>query len=194
MGVFSFCVFILILAPIVGIILAFDHRTRPFAFSLLLCLAPAAGIAAVIIWMIKLHRAWKVIQSLRLNDPTEAGMPTPGQAVGLLFVPVFNLYWMFVATVGLVRRVNRFLIVRKRNISQMSQSTPLALCISAIVLGWIPATGAFISSIYFPGYGPFQGGCLLCLIIGVPLGGLYAIEFIDQANRITNEIIAAESP
>lgn len=48
--------------------------------------------------LINTWKAWKCIQPI-----TQYGrrVPSAGQAVGLLFVPVFNLYWMYVCFVGL---------------------------------------------------------------------------------------------
>ena len=40
-----------------------------------------------------LFRAWKVIQA-------GGARTTPGKAVGLLFIPIFNFYWIFVAYYG----------------------------------------------------------------------------------------------
>lgn len=49
--------------------------------------------------LINTWKAWKCIQPI-----TQYGrrIPSAGQAVGLLFVPVFHLYWMYVCFVGLV--------------------------------------------------------------------------------------------
>lgn len=55
-----------------------------------------AGIelAALVFCMAWLHQAWRVVA----RDDEDF---SPGLRVGLLFVPVFNLYWMFVAIPGL---------------------------------------------------------------------------------------------
>ena len=50
--------------------------------------------------MIYLYRAWKI---LRWNQPRT----TPGKAIGFLFIPVFNLYWIYVAYRGLAEDWNR---------------------------------------------------------------------------------------
>jgi hypothetical protein len=55
----------------------------------------AVGGGAALCWgsilfLIYLYRAWHVLQPLH---PTT----TPGKAVGFLFIPLFNLYWNFVA-------------------------------------------------------------------------------------------------
>ena len=46
-----------------------------------------------------LHKLWSLI-------PTHKARTTPGKAVGFLFIPLFSLYWTFVATYGLARALN----------------------------------------------------------------------------------------
>lgn len=48
--------------------------------------------------LINTWKAWKCIQPIARYGRR---VPSAGQAVGLLFVPVFNLYWMYVCFVGL---------------------------------------------------------------------------------------------
>ena len=47
-----------------------------------------------------LYRAWK---TLRFGGPRT----TPGKAIGFLFIPFFNVYWIFVAVYGLSQDWNR---------------------------------------------------------------------------------------
>ncbi|MDO4551096.1 MAG: hypothetical protein Q4C96_07580 [Planctomycetia bacterium] len=50
---------------------------------------------------ILIYRCWSVIQD-------EYVRTTPGRAVKFLFIPVFNLYWIFVAILGLAQDMNVF--------------------------------------------------------------------------------------
>jgi len=50
----------------------------------------ATAITALVFKCILLYRLWKLV-------PPEQAATTPGQAVGFLFIPFFNLYWNFVA-------------------------------------------------------------------------------------------------
>ena len=62
------------------------------ALGLELCtrgLSLPAGIALLVL----LYKAWKVI-------PAAHARTTPGRAVGFLFIPCFNLYWIFQAFYG----------------------------------------------------------------------------------------------
>jgi hypothetical protein len=74
---------------------------------LFLVAAWAMWLAATIFGLIILYRGWSLVQPLRYNDPRDAQMPTPGKAIGFLFIPFFNLYWVFVAVPGLAEKLNR---------------------------------------------------------------------------------------
>jgi len=64
----------------------------------------AAAAGCLIGWIavnaIYLHRIWLTLQYAKPRT-------TPGNAVGLLLVPLFNLYWTFVAFYGLAQDWNR---------------------------------------------------------------------------------------
>ena len=46
-----------------------------------------------------LHKLWSLI-------PTHKARTTPGKAIGFLFIPLFSLYWLFVAIYGLAKALN----------------------------------------------------------------------------------------
>jgi len=48
------------------------------------------GVAMWILFLRVLYLAWRIIQDRYTK-------PTPGYAVGLLFIPLFNIYWQFKA-------------------------------------------------------------------------------------------------
>lgn len=50
-----------------------------------------AMITAFIMQLVLLYRNWKIIAN------AEGLAADPGQAVGFLFIPLFNLYWQFIA-------------------------------------------------------------------------------------------------
>ncbi len=93
-------------------------------FAAGLCLA-----VAQIISFVKIYRGWKAIQPLRQLDREEADMTTPGAAVGLLFVPLFNIYWMFVAIHGLAVRANKYMTRSGIQGRRMSEGLALTYCI-----------------------------------------------------------------
>ena len=93
---------------------------------------------AYIIGLVKLYRGWKAIQPLRRVDREEADMPTPGAAVGLLFVPFYNLYWVFVAFRGLAARANNYMArsgVRARPMNEGMALTYGILTVCTVIPG-----------------------------------------------------------
>lgn len=93
-----------------------------------------AGISGLclVIWTIftyiNLYRAWACLR---------AGAPrtTPGMAIGMLFVPFYNLYWMFVAIAGLPKEWNRIVSSYEdiQNAPRFSETTFLMYCIGSLV-------------------------------------------------------------
>ena len=81
-----------------------------------------------IVSLIYLHRAWKSLQF---------GMPrcTPGKAVGFLFIPFFNLYWIFVAYYGLAQDWNRIrgTFPNLATAPRLSEGVFLTYCIGTLV-------------------------------------------------------------
>ncbi|KAB2639305.1 MAG: DUF4339 domain-containing protein [Verrucomicrobia bacterium] len=63
-----------------------------------------AAVGCLMAWVgsngIYLYRIWSILQHGRART-------TPAKAVGLLFVPLFNMYWNFVAFYGLAQDWNR---------------------------------------------------------------------------------------
>jgi hypothetical protein len=68
------------------------------ALSIAMPLLTAAGVILYILH----YRFWQVVQDGFANL-------TPGMAIGLLFVPYFNYYWIFRAVYGLSKELNRYI-------------------------------------------------------------------------------------
>ena len=68
--------------------------------NFLLLVAGFAGIVGFVFGLILLYQLWKVI-------PEDIARTTPPNAVGYMLVPLFFLYWMFVAVVGLSEDMNK---------------------------------------------------------------------------------------
>jgi hypothetical protein len=96
---------------------------------------PAVGflflVLAPIGSMIWLYKAWASIPpDMRYTDSGKA--VTPGAAIGYLFIPFFNLYWVFIANVGLCEAVNRTLVSRGGQ-PRAPKGLAIAACISHLV-------------------------------------------------------------
>jgi hypothetical protein len=84
-------------------------------------------------FLVLLYRAWAVIQDGKTR-------PTPGRAVGFKLIPLFNIYWDFVADWGLAWRLNRF--ARRHEIDAPSASQPLGWALAFYnILAYIPVGG-----------------------------------------------------
>ncbi|MFK7768288.1 MAG: hypothetical protein AB8B55_13775 [Mariniblastus sp.] len=97
---------------------------RPFPiFPMLLLHALTLGIFTFF-WLLSRHG---VLPKFRADDPS------PAKAIFLCFVPFFNLYWIIVAFVRLVDRVNQF----SRTLG-IAEKIPRALAIIVAVLYLLP--------------------------------------------------------
>ena len=96
-------------------------------------LACIPGIFSVVMWCILTHRLWSTIQG-------ESSRTTPGQAVGFMFIPLFNIYWMYQAIWGWSVDYNKH--IKEKNIvaPPVSEGVGLAWCILGCV-GIIPFVG-----------------------------------------------------
>lgn len=139
--------------------------TEKALFELFVLLAVAGWVLSVIGWSILIYRAWK---ALAPYQPAT----TPGRAVGLLFVPLFNLYWQFVALRGLAIDFNRALASSgKTGVPPINEGVPTAICILNL-LSMVP---------------------LLNLLVILP-GLILMLVFMGSVLRSVNAFMATEGP
>lgn len=101
-------------------------------FFIILIGIPAL-IAGVVINYILLYRFWKLIQDGKART-------TPGVAVGFCFIPFFNIYWLYVAYVGLAKDINLYCRERSINGPFVNEGLALTWYILALV-SMIPYVG-----------------------------------------------------
>lgn len=91
------------------------------------------SLLGAICGMVYLHRAWTI---LRWSMPRT----TPGKAVGLLFVPFYSLYWIFVAYRGLAEDWNRTMATYPdlTLAPRMNDGLFLAFCICVVTIVGAP--------------------------------------------------------
>ena len=93
---------------------------------------------AIVYWMNIHYRCWKLI-------PPDIASTTPGKAVGYYFIPLFNLYWMFVTFNRLAKDANRTL--DRLNVDGHRCNEQLSLGFAAVqacmcsIAGVIPVLG-----------------------------------------------------
>lgn len=88
----------------------------------------AASLVSIIFFCINIHRAWACLQP-------GGAQTTPGKAVGFMFIPLFNLYWVFVAIKGLPKDWNRIVSSYEdlKAAPKLSETTFLLYCIGVFV-------------------------------------------------------------
>ena len=110
------------LLVIVGIV-AEEQAPAAIGGLMLLAAVPVA-LAGGIIGLIYLYRAWLIVQG-------STARTTPGKAVGFLFIPLFNLYWVFQAYYGWAEDYNRF---RKQYGLTKAPEAPVGLFLAVAIL------------------------------------------------------------
>ena len=135
-----------------------------------------AVIAGTVLGYILLYRSWLLIQDGNART-------TPGMAVGFCFIPFFNLYWIYVAFVGLSRDMNTYCEERQIAAPVISEGMALAyfilnlLNILNLPLSFIPYVGIIFS-----------------LLLGIPVTVLYIIlmkQFTDSGMSILDHKMQA---
>jgi hypothetical protein len=89
--------------------------------------------AGGVVYLFLLYRAWRVVQDGQART-------TPGKAVGFLFIPYFNLYWIFVALFGLPKNLNAFIHRHRVPAPYASPVLGLTVCLLQIFTS-IPVVG-----------------------------------------------------
>jgi hypothetical protein len=98
-------------------------------------------IISIIIASILLYRFWNIIQKGNITRTT------PGKAVGFTFIPIFNLYWFYVAYIGLAKDMNAYCDENNINV-RFNESLALSWYILTL-LSAIPLTGVITGIIAF---------------------------------------------
>ena len=119
------------------------------------------GVISVIIGLILHYRYWEAL-------PSQYRATTPGRAVGLMFVPFYNLYWVFVSYHGLARGYREY--SRSVGDQRIVDVTGLGLVIGIILI-------AVYALSLIPGIGILVGGADLVIYL------LYSRATCANANR-----------
>jgi hypothetical protein len=126
-------------------LLILSDRNKPNPIAIVtIFIGMVTLLAAFILGLIKIYKAWDLIQPLKQLDPVEREMPSPGLAVGLLLIPLFNLYWNFVALYGLAKRANKYLLLSGIKGQPMTLGVAQTLCILT-PCSIIPCVGSIIA-------------------------------------------------
>lgn len=91
---------------------------------------PLPFIVAGIFQMTFLYKMWKAIDD-------GVTRPTPGAAVGYLFIPFFSIIWIFIAWGKFAGQYNQFIQRHQKSVQPLESG----IYIAALLLGWIPVVG-----------------------------------------------------
>jgi hypothetical protein len=162
---------ILILAGILtGYVVDLSHAsTSTLVTSILLILLGAAAILyGLTIWYILLYKAWSVIQDGHTST-------TPGKAVGFIFIPIYDFYWIFRVWWGFARDYNRYIERNALNLPKLKAGLFLAFCILS-VCSMVPSLPI-----------PVLQNTYLSYLVELPLLALFIIttnQTIDSVNNL----------
>jgi hypothetical protein len=109
------------------------------------CILPLIAIAAGVLGLIFVYKAWALIQD---GNPRTS----PGKAIGFLFIPFFSIYWMFPAYYGLAQDLNKYAQERgieARPASEGMMLWGLILILAGFVVGCTAPIGAILLLIGF---------------------------------------------
>ena len=88
--------------------------------------------ASQICFFVGLYRGWRLVQTANTSAPSA------GMAVGLLFVPLFNLYWVFKAIGGLPRSLKALADAHHLDLRNVHPTLAQATCIGWLYIGVAP--------------------------------------------------------
>ncbi len=91
---------------------------------------PVPMLISGITMMVFLYKMWSAIDD-------GVTRPSPGAAIGCLFIPLFSIYWVFVVWPGYASQYNAYAQRHGLRVPQLSMG--LILC--TILLGWVPIVG-----------------------------------------------------
>jgi hypothetical protein len=130
------------------------------------------SIYAFIVFAVLVYKMWKI------TSPDFA-RTSPAKAVGFLFIPIFQLYWLFIAIWGWTKDFNAFLRQRQSD----SQYAPEGLSLAVAIFWLIGTTIGVVSG--------FAGVPVVGTILGLPnlvLVPLFIYKVCSCLNDLPDEI------
>ena len=141
----------------------FKEREEALPF---VCAGVPIMLFGVVVQSVFLYKIWAAIQGVHART-------TPGRAVGFMFIPFYNLYWVFQAVGGWAPDYNK--LVGDSGARLMHASEGLGLAMSVVYL-----------VCYVSGFVPYGS-----TIVGLANVVLWAV-FIQQGCSMVNDLIEWE--
>ena len=106
--------------PVVMDVFDIDEPFDVILSSMAICWVLAEGALLTVFFMLWIYRSWNLLPPDKRRCRLWMDMVSPGLAVGLLFIPFFNFYWIMVAFFGLP-------FVYKNYLGQDNGACPIAV-------------------------------------------------------------------
>lgn len=139
-------------------------------------IAYALLIYALVLYFILIYKMWLAIDGLGART-------SPGKAVGFMFIPLFNLYWMFQVFWGWTVDFNK--IAKERNFNSPHMPEGLALTATIFgVIGFIPYLGLLLWPVQI---------ILLTILFTKICNGINSMPEIPSEQRVTGNDMPLEN-
>jgi len=119
-----------LIAPVVMVLTEVWRQSRDLISALILIgMGLVIATYANVVWFALIYRMWAAIQDGHART-------SPGRAVGFLFIPFYNFYWIFQAFPGFAKDFNAFAARHSLKVARMSSGLFTAfaiLCLVAVV-------------------------------------------------------------
>jgi uncharacterized membrane protein YidH (DUF202 family) len=110
-----------------------DDQSLTIAAVVAIILGALVLLGGFAAWLFLLHRAWSAIQDGHART-------TPRRAVGFMFIPIFNIWWVFQAFHGFAQDFNAFRDRHRLPCEPLNESHFMAYC-ACVCLGNLPYVG-----------------------------------------------------
>lgn len=134
-----------LIGVILGPVLIFIGYTDPREHLAIIVIGVLIMLISSVIWMVFLYNVWEFTINELKKHGIKPHVEAPGKAVGYLFIPFYNFYWVFMAIGKLPVDMNRIAFARKGK-HVIANEIGLVLCILTI-LTIIPIVGIFLALI-----------------------------------------------
>jgi hypothetical protein len=108
-------------------------------------------IAAQIYVLVLLYQIWKYVIGESFRYGLRPSIDSPGKAIGYIFIPFYNIYWMFIVYGKFARDCNAVAQAKGKTgilTDGVGQAIPILILIN-FFLSWIPIIGVIITLIIF---------------------------------------------
>lgn len=123
-----------LLLLLVGIAVMAGGRGRDAdAGAAFILLAYIPILFAAVLMLVLVYKMWAAIQDGQVRT-------TPGKAIGFLFIPFFNFYWVFQVFPGFADDYNAYAARHSLNVPRLERGIFLAYCILTLC-GIVPILG-----------------------------------------------------